>query len=132
MRGEGVFRKHLVIGLAVIALLGVACGGGDDDGGSSGGSSEETTDTGGGGGAVTLTAAEFAFDPADLSAAAGDTIEFVNEDDVEHNFTAEDAGIDEDVDAKGSTTISLEGVDAGSYEYFCEYHPDMKGTLEVS
>ena len=131
-----MFRKHLVIGLAVIALLGAACGGGDDDGGSTEGGSEETTeettDTGGGGGAVTLTAAEFAFDPADLSAAAGDTIEFVNEDDAEHNFTAEDVGIDEDVDAGGSTTISLEGVEAGSYEYFCEYHPEMKGTLEVS
>ena len=132
-----MLRKHLIIGLAVIALLGAACGGGDDDGGSSDGAAEETTEEmtdtgGGGGGSVTLTAAEFAFDPADISAASGDSIEFVNEDEAEHNFTAEDAGLDEDVDAGGSTTISLEGVEAGSYDYFCEYHPDMTGTLEVS
>ena len=123
-----MLRKRLVIGLAVVALMGAACGGDDD-----GGSTEETTENGGGGGgSVTLTAADFAFDPTDLSAAAGDTIEFVNEDDTEHNFTAEDAGIDEDVDAGGSTTVDLTGVEAGSYDFFCEYHPDMKGTLEVS
>ena len=123
-----MFRKRLVIGLAVVALMGAACGGDDD-----GGSTEETTENGGGGGgSVTLTAAEFAFDPTDLSAAAGDTIEFVNEDDAEHNFTAEDAGIDQGVDAGGSTTIDLTGVEAGSYDFFCEYHPDMKGSLEVS
>ena len=124
--------KTWVIALACVALLGVACGG--DDGG------ETSSDGGGGnggttsteGGSVTLTAVDFAFDPADLSAAAGDTIEFVNEDDAEHNFTAEDAGIDEDVDAGGSTTINLTDVEPGSYDYFCEYHPDMKGTLEVS
>ena len=117
--------KRFMIAMACVALLGAACGG-DDDGGS------EAENGGGNGGSVTLTAAEFAFEPADLSAASGDTIEFVNEDDAEHNFTAEDAGLDEDVDAGGSTTIDLSGVEAGTYDYFCEYHPDMKGTLEVS
>ena len=118
--------KRMIIALACVAVLGAACGG-DDEGGStdSGGGSE------GGGGSVTLTAADFKFNPTDVSASAGDTIEFVNEDDTEHNFTAEDAGIDEDVEAGGSTTIELTDVEPGSYDFFCEYHPDMKGTLEV-
>ena len=119
--------KHLAIALSVVALLGAACGGDDD-----GGSSENGGGDSGGGGSVTLNAVDFAFDPTDLSVGAGGTIEFTNEDDAEHNMTAEDAGIDEDVDAGGSTSISLEGVEAGSYDFFCEYHPDMKGTLEVT
>jgi plastocyanin len=46
---------------------------------------------------------------------------------------SEDAGIDEDVDAGGSVSIPLTGVEPGSYDFFCEYHPDsMTGTLEVS
>ena len=119
-------KRSLVAMLAAgVLLLGAACGG-DDDGGS-----EATGDTDSGGGTVTLTAADFAFEPSDLSAAAGDTIEFTNEDDAEHNFTAEDAGIDEDVDPSGSTTIDLSDVEPGSYDFFCEYHPEMKGTLEV-
>ena len=121
-------RTKLLIGaLMAIALLGVACGG-DDAPEASGGGEE----AGGGGGTVSLSAAEFAFDPASVTAAAGDTIEFTNEDDAEHNVTAEEAGIDEDVDAGGSTTIDLSGVEPGSYDFICKYHPDtMKGTLEV-
>ena len=123
--------KRIMIALACVAVLGAACGG-DEEGGASGGNEETGGSAGSNGGSVTLTAVDFAFDPADLSAAAGDTIEFVNEDDAEHNVTAEEAGIDEDVDANGSTTIDLSGVEAGTYDYFCEYHPDMTGTLEVS
>ena len=121
-------RNRLLIGLAVIALMGAACGGDDESG-----STEETTENGGGGGgSVTLTAVDIAFDPTELSAAAGDSIEFVNEDETEHNFTAEDAGIDEDADAGATVTIDLADVEAGSYDFFCEYHPDMTGTLEVT
>lgn len=124
-----MLRKRVLIGLTVVALMGAACGG-DDGGGSTDGTAD---DGGGGGGSVTLTAADIAFDPTDLSAAAGDSIEFTNEDDTEHNFTAEDAGINEDVDAASTITIDLTGVEAGSYDFFCEYHPDdMKGTLEVT
>ena len=111
--------------LASVALLGVACGG----------DSDPATDTGGDAGseAVTLTAAEFAFEPSDLSVSAGGSIEFVNEDEAEHNITAEDAGIDEDVAAGGSTTVDLGDVAPGTYDFLCEYHPDtMTGTLEVT
>ena len=118
--------KRLAIALSVVALLGAACGG-DDEGGSSENGGESS-----GGGSATLNAVDFAFDPTDLSVGAGGTIEFTNEDDAEHNITAEDAGIDEDVEAGGSTSVSLEGVEAGSYDFICKYHPDMKGTLEVT
>lgn len=114
-------KRSLIVGLAVVAVLGAACGG-DDEGPS-----------GGGGGSVALTAVDFAFDPTSLSVGAGNTIEFTNEDDTEHNFTSEDAGLDEDADPGSSVSISLADVEPGSYEFFCEYHPDtMTGTLEVT
>ena len=116
-------KKTLLGAVIGLALLGAACGGGDEgDSGGEGGGSETTT----------LTAAEFTFEPSSLTVASGGSIEFTNEDDAEHNITAEEAGIDEDVDAGGSVTVDLSDVEAGSYDFFCEYHPDMKGTLEVS
>jgi plastocyanin len=120
--------RSAVAALALVALLGAACGGSDD-----GGDSSEGGDAGAGGDAVTLTAAEFAWDPADLSATAGGSIEVVNEDEAKHNLTIEEAGIDEDVDAGGTVTVDLGDVEAGTYDFVCEYHPDtMTGTLEVT
>ena len=117
--------RKLVLVLAAGALLLTAACGGDDDGGSE----ENGGDSGGG--TVAVTAANFAFDPSEVTAAAGDTIEFTNEDDAPHTFTAEEAGIDEEVDPSGSTSISLEGVEAGEYEFVCTIHPEMTGTLTI-
>ena len=123
--------KRLLIVTAMVALLAAACGGDDGEatnGGGTGGGGD-----GGGGGSVTLTAANFAFQPESLTAAAGDSIEFTNEDDAEHNFTAKDADLDEDVEAGSSATVDLADVEPGSYDFFCKYHPDsMTGTLEVT
>jgi plastocyanin len=122
--------RRLLIALATVALLGVACGGDDGGGGGSAGGGDED---GGGGGTVTLSAANFAFEPTSLSAAVGDTIELTNEDDAAHNFTAEEADLDEDVDAGSSTSIDLSDVEPGSYDFLCKFHPDsMTGTLEVT
>lgn len=124
-------KLKLMIVMVMVAVLGAACGGDDGeatDGGGTGGG-----DTGGGGGSVTLTAADFAFQPESLTVAAGDTIEYTNEDDAEHNISAEEADLDEDVEAGSSTTVDLADVDPGTYDFICKYHPDsMKGTLEVT
>lgn len=118
--------RGMVVAVAVVALMGAACGG--DDGGEAGG-----VQAAGGGGGVTLTAADFAWDPENLSAAAGASIDLVNEDDAKHNLTVEDAGIDEDVEPNASTSVDLAGVEPGTYDFVCEYHPDtMTGTLEVT
>ena len=111
--------------LLVTALLGAACGGDGAD--ASGGGGGE-----GGGGSVSLSASDFEFSPASLTAAAGDTIEFSNDDEGKHSFTAEEAGLDEDADGGESVSISTGGVEAGTYDFICKYHPNMKGTLEIT
>jgi plastocyanin len=131
MKGDRV-KKTLVVLLALVALLGVACGGSDDDGGdtSAPAPAEEEDDDGG---AATLTAANFAFDPPSLTAAAGGTIEFTNEDDTVHSFTIDDSDVDEDADGGAATTVDLGSLEAGSYDFYCKYHKDsMTGTLEVT
>ena len=121
-------KRLLLVAVAAFAVLAAACGGGDDAGETA---TEPAADDGDG--AVTLTAANFAFDPASLTAAAGDTIEFTNEDDAEHSFTIDDSDVDEDVDGGGSTTVDLGSLDAGSYDFYCKYHKDsMTGTLEIT
>ena len=117
----------------LVMVVGVACGG--DDGGSdtadTGSDAADTeADTGGSG---ALVAANFAFDPADLTAATGDVIEFTNEDDTAHNFTVDDLDIDVDADAGASAEIDLADAEAGSYDFYCAFHKDsMTGTLEVT
>jgi plastocyanin len=129
MRGEPMNTRRMLVALGIVALMAAACGGDDA-------SSENASGSGGGGGggaATTVTASDFAFDPESVTVAAGDGIELVNDGEAEHNITAEDAGLDEDVDAGDTVTIDTSGVEPGSYDFFCEYHPDqMKGTLEVA
>jgi plastocyanin len=122
MKGA-LMKKRMIAGLALAAIAAVGCGGDGEAGGGSGG---------GGSASASLVAEDLKFSPSSLSAASGSSIEFTNEDDAKHSFTAEDAGIDEEVDAQASTTVDLSGVEAGSYEFVCKFHPDMKGTLEVT
>ena len=127
MRGGLVKKLSMWLVLGLFAVGSVACGG--DDGGDT--AAEPAPDEGGG--AVTLTAANFAFDPSSLSAPAGSTIEFTNEDDAEHSFTIDDVDVDEDVEGNESTTVELGSLEAGSYDFYCKYHKDsMTGTLEIT
>jgi len=83
---------------------------------------------------ITLIATNFAFDKTTLTATAGQEVTFTitNNGSVTHNLTIADLEIDKDAEpgASGEQTVTP---DAGTYPYFCEYHPSgMKGTLTVS
>jgi len=125
--------RRMLAALGIVALLATACGG--DDGGSPAASGDDGGGgAGGGGGAsVTLTAADFSFDPGSVTAAAGDTIELSNEGESPHNLQADEAGLDEDVDPGKTVAIDLADVEPGTYDFICKFHPDdMKGTLEIT
>jgi cytochrome c oxidase subunit 2 len=125
-------RLFLVL-LAVLALTAAACGGGDDggDGGGDGG------DDGGGGGGETATvsvsAADFSFDPSDVPVPAGAevTVTFENTGEAPHTMTADDLGLNVEADPGQSAEGTFTAPDSGSVDFHCEIHPDMTGTISV-
>jgi plastocyanin len=120
-----VMRKGILVGTAVAAALVLAaCGGGEEGGG---GTSAE------GGGATSLSMVDNAFEPGTLTVSSGATVEVSNDGEAPHNITVEGQGIDEDVEAGQSASVTFD-LEPGDYTMFCEYHRDagMEGTLTVS
>ena len=71
-----------------------------------------------------------AFSPTMLTVSAGTTVLFVNRDDDAHTVTSVNGVFDSkglDTNGRWSYTFSK----PGSYRYFCELHPFMKGTIVV-
>ena len=137
MRGRG----GMVIGVlaGVLALAAAGCGGGGDNGGGSaaaGTAAPSTTAAGGGGDdELKLTASGKAWDSPsfDLKAGSSYTLEVTNQDGVEHNFTFAAGKASQDIEANEDATVSFTAPAAGSYRFFCKYHPSvMKGTITVT
>jgi plastocyanin len=56
-----------------------------------------------------------------------------NQDGVEHNFTFAAGKANQDIEANEDATVSFTAPAAGSYPFFCKYHPSvMKGTITVT
>jgi plastocyanin len=91
-------------------------------------------------GAVTITAANLAFDATVIQATAGEafTITLVNDDSAPHNLSiyTEDGGdsIVSGATAEAGQTVTIEvaALDAGTYFFKCDIHPEMNGSVEVS
>ena len=80
--------------------------------------------------AHTVTIKNFAFEPAELTIARGDTVVWSNTDFVPHSATARDSAWDSKDIAANATWRDVPGK-AGRYEYYCVLHPTMKGTIVV-
>ena len=123
--------------MLAVALLLAGCGGSSDSSGSnSGGGAAATTAAGGGASdKVSLTAKGIAWDKTQLNLPANKQVAVAvdNQDSVEHNFTFEDAKANKDVEGGESGEVSFTTPAAGTYDFFCKYHPSkMKGTVMVS
>ena len=70
-----------------------------------------------------------AFAPSEVSAKAGDTIEWVNKDVFAHTATARNGDFDVNQPAKKTVTSVLNK--AGTVEYYCRFHPNMKAVLKI-
>ena len=76
---------------------------------------------------VDMTGSTFA--PKAIDVELGDTISFVNKDEIAHNATGE--GIDSGTIA-GGATFDFKAETAGTISYVCTFHPGMTGTLNVT
>jgi plastocyanin len=78
---------------------------------------------------ITVTVNKMAFSPAAIQAKVGDTVEWVNKDAFAHTATAKgDWEVMLPVKKSGSITVDK----AGTIDYICRFHPNMKGQITVS
>jgi plastocyanin len=68
--------------------------------------------------------------PAEATAKVGDTIELINKDIFAHTATARNGDFDVTMPPKKTVTFVLKK--AGTIEYYCRFHPNMKATLNVA
>lgn len=72
---------------------------------------------------------KMAFSPAEITAKVGDTIEWVNKDSFAHTATVK-GGWEVMLPVKKSGSIVLDK--AQSIDYYCRFHPNMKGHITIT
>jgi plastocyanin len=78
---------------------------------------------------IQITMENLVIAPGETSAKVGDTIEWVNKDIFAHTATARDG--DFDVTMPPKTTMTLVLKKAGTVDYYCRFHPNMKAVLKI-
>ena len=78
---------------------------------------------------ITVTIEKMAFSPTEVSARIGDTIEWVNKDAFAHTATVK-GGFEVMLPVRKSGSVVADK--AGTVDYFCRFHPNMKGRIVVS
>jgi plastocyanin len=68
--------------------------------------------------------------PAEVTAKVGDTVELINKDIFAHTATSRNGDFDVAMPPKKTVTFVLKK--AGTIDYYCRFHPNMKATLTVA
>ena len=68
--------------------------------------------------------------PPEATAKVGDTLELVNKDVFVHTATAKNGDFDVTMPPKQTVTYVLQK--AGTVDYYCRFHPNMKATLKIA
>jgi plastocyanin len=78
---------------------------------------------------IQITMENLVISPAETSAKVGDTIEWVNKDIFAHTATAGNGDFDVTIPPKKNVTSVLKK--AGTVDYYCRFHPNMKAALKI-
>ena len=78
---------------------------------------------------ITITMENLVISPAEATAKVGDTLELVNKDVLAHTATAKNG--DFDVMMPPNKTVTYVLKKAGTVDYYCRFHPNMKATLKI-
>lgn len=152
--------KRIVVAVAAIAVLSVACSSGEDPalsgpdgenisvatdapdptptsdpGTAAPGAGSNCTDAASAGGQADLEMQDFAFAPKCLQISASQGLRVHNEGEALHNWSVEGFGLDIDVEPGQENNTEATGLEAGNYTFFCKYHRDshsMAGELRVT
>jgi plastocyanin len=76
----------------------------------------------------------FAFSPAALTVSKGTIVTFTNQDSATHSVSSgasrvKDNKFDQQISGSAEGTVTFDTV--GTFEYFCQFHSSMKGTVTV-
>jgi len=78
---------------------------------------------------IEVTIDKLVFSPASIQARVGDTIEWVNKDVIAHTATVK-GGWDVMIPPKSKGKVTLKT--PGAADYYCRFHPNMKGHVDVA
>lgn len=78
---------------------------------------------------IRITMDKLTYLPAEITAAVGDTIEWVNRDILDHTATARNGDWNVKIAAGEVKQMRLERV--GAVDYYCIYHPNMMGRVLI-
>lgn len=81
--------------------------------------------------AATIKIHNFKFEPASVTIAAGDTVQFINADEEPHTATSTNGTFDSKA-LDTNETWNYTATQPGTFPYICSIHPFMKGTLTVT
>ena len=84
-----------------------------------------------GGTGMTVSIANFSFQPATIAVPVGATVTWTNNDTTGHTVTADDGSFKSDTLAPGAT-FSHTFAAAGTFAYHCSIHTSMTGTVTVT
>ena len=79
---------------------------------------------------IQITMENLVIAPAETAAKVGDTLELINKDIFAHTATARNGEFDVMMPPKKTVTYVLKK--AGTVEYYCRFHPNMKAVLNVA
>ena len=79
---------------------------------------------------ITITMENMVISPAEATAKVGDTLELVNKDVLAHTATAKNGDFDVMMPPKQTETYVLKK--AGTVDYYCRFHPNMKATIKIA
>lgn len=117
----------LMVGFTLSAI---GCGGGSGtDSTATGTASTQAAESSGK--AVAVTISDYEYDPATITVPVGTVVTFTNRDSTPHTATSKESGAFESgsIDTGESGEVKLE--EAGTFAYYCAFHPFMKGTVRV-
>lgn len=80
---------------------------------------------------IQITIDKLVYSPTEVTAKVGDTIEWVNKDVLAHTATAR-TGDSWNVVIAPAKTARLTLTKAGTVDYFCQYHPNMKARIVIA
>jgi plastocyanin len=79
---------------------------------------------------IQITMENLVIAPTEVSAKVGDTLELINKDVLAHTATAKNGDFDVMMPPKKTVTYVLKK--AGTVDYYCRFHPNMKALLNVA